>query len=177
MSCATFRIFSGNGSRASFRRISALIASAISVCVVPGYSPSGFDPDRPVGVVAQSGPCLWPRLRWQRWPRCVQRGKFGGHAFVINSPGLAHGFLCQTVGGEKLHGKSTHEEMFAVEAPRSTHAISQAALGKPVQFCGNFLQRHGETNLPAKTQRQRVRMDVKVCGGTDGRFRWPPSPF
>ena len=33
---------------------------------------------------------------------------FGGHAFEINPLGFANSFLGQSVGGEKLHGKSAH---------------------------------------------------------------------
>src|SRR3974390_184564 len=42
---------------------------------------------------------------------------FGGHAFVIDSLGLAHRFLSQAAGGEKLHWKSTHQQMFAFHVP------------------------------------------------------------
>src|ERR1043166_9349471 len=42
---------------------------------------------------------------------------FGGHAFVINTLGLAHSFLGQTAGGEKLHGESPDQQVLAFHLP------------------------------------------------------------
>src|SRR2546425_641879 len=42
---------------------------------------------------------------------------FGGHSFVIDSLGLAHGFLSQSAGCKKLHWESTHQQMFAFDLP------------------------------------------------------------
>lgn len=69
MSCATLRIFSAKGSRASFWRISGFITLAASVYAVAARSPNTFCRGRPVAVVARCGPCPWPVPRWPTDPR------------------------------------------------------------------------------------------------------------
>jgi hypothetical protein len=46
MSCPTFRIFSANGSRASFCRISSFISLAASAYAIAGLFPTAFYPAR-----------------------------------------------------------------------------------------------------------------------------------
>jgi len=41
----------------------------------------------------------------------------GGYAFVVNAPGLAHGFLGQAGGGKELHWESSHQQMFGLDLP------------------------------------------------------------
>ena len=42
---------------------------------------------------------------------------FRGHAFIINARRFANGFFGQSVGGEKLNGKSAHQQMFTFNLP------------------------------------------------------------
>ena len=57
MSCATLRIFSAKGSRASFWRISSFITAAASGYAAAGYFPSGFG--RAARPLLRNGRYVW----------------------------------------------------------------------------------------------------------------------
>src|SRR5438128_2280413 len=116
-SCATLRIFSANGSRASCWRISSFISWAISVYAFAARFPNRFCQ---FGLLEQ---LLNVRLVL-RAPHSggdghdVFRAKnFGWHAFVINSFRFTHGFLGQAAEGKKLDRESAHQKVLALDLP------------------------------------------------------------
>ena len=67
MSCATFRIFSANGSRASLFRSSSFMVLAVSTYNATGCFPALSCRGRPAGAVVRCEPCLSRGRRWRRW--------------------------------------------------------------------------------------------------------------
>lgn len=117
INCATLRIFSAKGSRASFWRISGFITLAVSAYAGAARLPNKFCRDRPAAAVARCAPCPWPARHWRQWPPCARRETLWRARVRNQSAPPRERLLGQSVGGEKLHRESAHQQMLALDLP------------------------------------------------------------